>query len=441
MLPLARPGFLTAGVLGFAHTVGEFGVVLMIGGNIPGQTRVVSVQIYDHVEALEYAGPLAGGLTCCCSRSSMLFASTASTRCRARAGRNDPAPSRCNWLTLVLRWTSTCGSPAEVSARHLRRPGPGTTLRAVAGLETMTRAAPWSAMRSAGQRTRASSCHRRTGGAGHGLSGCRAFSPQRCAENLLSACAAWGAGARVAAAKGVVALFGIGSLLDQRPQRLSGANSSASPSRGLLAEPWLLLMDEPLAALDDSARPKVVPWLERLHDELAIPRCSMSSFAARGRPAGRPSGAARRRRVRGSPLAELLPRTDLPLSHGEEAFVMIDAGVADYDAAYALARLDVAGQSLWATSPPRAPGSRLRVRIQARDVSLARTPQHDSSILNTLATTLVALERSPSRVLARLDISQGGSLLARLTMKSADALQLAVGQSIHAQIKSVALLD
>ena len=54
-VPLARPGFLTAAVLGFAHTVGEFGVVLMIGGNIPGQTRVISVQIYDHVEALEYA--------------------------------------------------------------------------------------------------------------------------------------------------------------------------------------------------------------------------------------------------------------------------------------------------------------------------------------------------------------------------------------------------
>jgi molybdate transport system permease protein len=55
VLPLARPGYLSAGVLGFAHTVGEFGVVLMIGGNIPDQTRVVSVQIYDHVEALEYA--------------------------------------------------------------------------------------------------------------------------------------------------------------------------------------------------------------------------------------------------------------------------------------------------------------------------------------------------------------------------------------------------
>ncbi|MBM4200514.1 MAG: molybdate ABC transporter permease subunit, partial [Gammaproteobacteria bacterium] len=64
VLPLARPGFITAAILGFAHTVGEFGVVLMIGGNIPGKTRVISVQIYDHVEAMEYAQAhwLAGGM-------------------------------------------------------------------------------------------------------------------------------------------------------------------------------------------------------------------------------------------------------------------------------------------------------------------------------------------------------------------------------------------
>ncbi|MNP16750.1 Molybdenum transport system permease protein ModB [compost metagenome] len=64
VLPLARPGFVTAAILGFAHTVGEFGVVLMIGGNIPGKTRVVSVQIFDHVEAMEYAQAhwLAGGM-------------------------------------------------------------------------------------------------------------------------------------------------------------------------------------------------------------------------------------------------------------------------------------------------------------------------------------------------------------------------------------------
>jgi len=63
-LPLARPGFVTGAVLTFAHTIGEFGIVLMLGGNIPGQTRTLSVQIYDHVEAIEYAQAhwLAGGL-------------------------------------------------------------------------------------------------------------------------------------------------------------------------------------------------------------------------------------------------------------------------------------------------------------------------------------------------------------------------------------------
>jgi len=64
VLPMARPAYLTAAVMGFAHTVGEFGIVLMMGGNIPGKTRVMSVQIYDHVEALEYSQAhwLAGGL-------------------------------------------------------------------------------------------------------------------------------------------------------------------------------------------------------------------------------------------------------------------------------------------------------------------------------------------------------------------------------------------
>ena len=64
VLPLCKPAYITASVMGFAHTVGEFGIVLMLGGNIPGQTRTLSVQIYDHVEALEYAQAqwLAGGL-------------------------------------------------------------------------------------------------------------------------------------------------------------------------------------------------------------------------------------------------------------------------------------------------------------------------------------------------------------------------------------------
>ena len=83
----------------------------------------------------------------------------------------------------------------------------------------------------------------------------------------------------------------------------------------------------------------------------------------------------------------------------------------------------------------------VRVRIQARDVSLAKSPQHDSSILNTLSARIVGMdEQAPGRVLARLDVG-GTALLARLTKKSADLLQLAEGQSVYAQLKSVALLD
>ena len=82
VVPLAKPGFITAAILGFAHTVGEFGVVLMIGGNIPEKTRVVSVQIYDHVEALEYAEAhtLAGGM--------LLFSFLVLLALYSRKGRN-----------------------------------------------------------------------------------------------------------------------------------------------------------------------------------------------------------------------------------------------------------------------------------------------------------------------------------------------------------------
>ena len=95
VLPLARPGYLTATVMGFAHTVGEFGVVLMIGGNIPGKTRVVSVQIYDHVEALEYAQAHAlSGAMLAFSFLTLLALYASNARARRAPGRaqNDLAP-------------------------------------------------------------------------------------------------------------------------------------------------------------------------------------------------------------------------------------------------------------------------------------------------------------------------------------------------------------
>ncbi|MDS4014359.1 MAG: molybdenum ABC transporter ATP-binding protein [Candidatus Accumulibacter sp.] len=240
----------------------------------------------------------------------------------------------------------------------------------------------------------------------------------------------------------VIALLGIGHLLDRHPDSLSGGERQRiAIARALLAKPRLLLMDEPLAALDEARKAEFLPWLEKLHDELEIPVLYVSHSLPEVAQLADHLVLLEDGRVRAEgALAELLPRLDLPLSHGEEAFVVIAATVGAYDTDYALARLDFPEQSLWAPSPPRAIGTAVRVRIQARDVSLAITPQHDSSILNTLAARVKGIDaQPPGRALVRLEIG-GNALLARLTQKSLDQLEVRVGQELFAQVKSVALV-
>jgi len=244
----------------------------------------------------------------------------------------------------------------------------------------------------------------------------------------------------------VIDLLGLGALLGRRPDSLSGGEQQrVAIARALLAEPRLLLMDEPLAALDEARKAEFLPWLEKLHDQLEIPVLYVShSLPEVARLADHLILLDDGRSIADGPLSALLARLDLPLSHGEEAFVVVTATVGAYDSEYALARLDFAGDgqhSLWAPSPPRTTGAPVRVRIQARDVSLANEVPQASSILNTLAATVAGIERqAPGRALAQLRIGET-TLLARLTQKSVDHLGIAAGRPVYAQVKSVALVD
>jgi molybdate transport system ATP-binding protein len=135
-----------------------------------------------------------------------------------------------------------------------------------------------------------------------------------------------------------------------------------------------------------------------------------------------------------------MPRLDLPFAHDEDAFVIIEAQVAGHDDADALTRLEFAGLPLWVTGRDVPVGRRVRVRVLARDVSLALTERRDSSILNVLPARVVSLDETDrGRTSVRLDVA-GTPLLARITRRSAAQLGLVPGRHVNAQVKGVALL-
>lgn len=254
---------------------------------------------------------------------------------------------------------------------------------------------------------------------------------------------------RIAAAERRVALeqaidlLGIGPLLERRPAGLSGGERQrVAIARALLTSPRLLLMDEPLAALDLARKNEFLPYLERLHDELEIPVVYVSHA---------PDEVARLadhlvimdggRTVASGPLGETLARLDPPLRLGEDAGVVLAGRVAERDRQWHLLRIEFAGGSLWTRDTGQALGQAVRLRILARDVSIARQPAAASSIVNCLSARVDALadDTHPALALVRVRCGDAG-ILARLTHRSAAALALAPGADVWIQIKAVALI-
>jgi len=251
------------------------------------------------------------------------------------------------------------------------------------------------------------------------------------------------AGERRVALDQAVELLGIGHLLDRLPGALSGGERQrVAIARALLTSPRILLMDEPLAALDLARKNEILPYLERLHDELEIPVLYVSHAPDEvARLADHLVVLEAGRAVAQGPLAETLARVDLPIHLGEDAGVVLDGSVAERDGQWHLARVAFAGGSVWVRDTGHAMGSHVRVRILARDVSVALAPQHDSSILNCLPATVaeIADDSHPALALVKLDVG-GSAIVARLTRRSAAGLGLAPGMNVYAQIKAVALI-
>lgn len=241
----------------------------------------------------------------------------------------------------------------------------------------------------------------------------------------------------------VVELLGIGHLLERSPSLLSGGERQrVGIARALAVGPRLLLMDEPLAALDLERKEEILPYLERLHEELRIPVVYVSHSPDEvARLADYLVAMEHGRVVAHGPLGQMLARVDLPLRLAEDAGVVLDGVVGERDSAYHLVRVDFPGGCLWARDHGLAAGHRVRVRVLARDVSLAVEAPGPSSIINSLEGKIDAIAGEDHPALALVRVRVGASVLvARVTKRSVAALGLTDGRPVWIQVKSVALM-
>jgi len=239
-------------------------------------------------------------------------------------------------------------------------------------------------------------------------------------------------------------LLGIAHLLDRSVQGLSGGERQRiSIARALATQPQILLLDEPMAALDQARKQDLFPWLEKLRDELHIPMLYVTHSVDELTRLGNHLVVLDQGRVKASgPVAETFATLDSTAVQGEDFSTLIHGVIAERDSTWHLLRVEFDGGELWVRDDGAQTGSRIRLRVMARDVSIAtRVPEY-TSIQNHLKAVICAAlpDAHPSQMLVKMQIGET-VIVARITQRSWHTLGLAVGQTVWTQVKSVAVVS
>ena len=239
----------------------------------------------------------------------------------------------------------------------------------------------------------------------------------------------------------VIDMLGVGALLGRRPANLSGGEKQrVAIGRALLAGPRLLVMDEPLASLDEARKTEILPYIERLRDAAGVPIVYVSHQVAEVARLATTLVVLSEGRVAAiGPAAQIMGRIDLfPLTGRAEAGAILATRVAGHDPEFGLTTLRAAAGELRVPHLDLPIGAALRVRIRARDVMIALEPPAALSALNVLPGTVAEIGPADGAIVEmRLDCA-GEALVARLTRRSVETLGLAPGRPVYAVIKSIA---